>query len=46
MLLGMHTTHLLTDWFDTAVLTVLTGCIASYGVLDRKPLDILRQIES
>jgi len=30
----------------TAVLTVLTGCIASYGVLDRKPLDILRQIES
>jgi putative ABC transport system permease protein len=30
----------------TAVLTVVTGCIASYGVLDRKPLDILRQIES
>jgi putative ABC transport system permease protein len=30
----------------TAVLTVITGCIASYGVLDRKPLDILRQIES
>jgi putative ABC transport system permease protein len=30
----------------TAVLTVITGCIASYGILDRKPLDILRQIES
>jgi putative ABC transport system permease protein len=30
----------------TAVLTIVTGCIASYGVLDRKPLDILRQIES
>jgi putative ABC transport system permease protein len=30
----------------TAVLTVLTGWLASYGVLDRKPLDILRQIES
>jgi predicted lysophospholipase L1 biosynthesis ABC-type transport system permease subunit len=30
----------------TAFLTVLTGCLASYGVLDRKPLDILRQIES
>ena len=30
----------------TAVLTVLTGWIASYGVLNRKPLDILRQIES
>ena len=30
----------------TAALTVLTGCLASYGVLDRKPLDILRQIES
>jgi putative ABC transport system permease protein len=30
----------------TAALTVLTGCIASYGILDRKPLDILRQIES
>lgn len=30
----------------TAPLTVLTGCLASYGVLDRKPLDILRQIES
>jgi putative ABC transport system permease protein len=30
----------------TAVLTVVTGCIASYGVLQRKPLDILRQIES
>jgi putative ABC transport system permease protein len=31
---------------STALLTVLTGCIASYGILDRKPLDILRQIES
>jgi putative ABC transport system permease protein len=30
----------------TAFLTVITGCIASYGILDRKPLDILRQIES
>jgi putative ABC transport system permease protein len=30
----------------TLVLTVLTGWLASYGVLDRKPLDILRQIES
>jgi putative ABC transport system permease protein len=30
----------------TSLLTILTGCIASYGVLDRKPLDILRQIES
>jgi putative ABC transport system permease protein len=30
----------------TAVLTVLTGWIASYGILNRKPLDILRQIES
>jgi ABC-type antimicrobial peptide transport system permease subunit len=30
----------------TAVLTVLTGWVASYGVLNRKPLDILRQIES
>src|SRR5262249_17392461 len=30
----------------TAVLTVLTGWLASYGILDRKPLDILRQIES
>jgi hypothetical protein len=25
---------------------VLTGCVASYGTLDRKPLDILRRIES
>lgn len=30
----------------TAVLTILTGWIASLGILDRKPLDILRQIES
>ena len=30
----------------TAMLTVLTGWLASYGILDRKPLDILRQIES
>jgi putative ABC transport system permease protein len=30
----------------TAVLTVLTGWLASYGVLNRKPLDILRNIES
>ena len=30
----------------TAVLTILTGWIASYGILNRKPLDILRQIES
>jgi putative ABC transport system permease protein len=30
----------------TAILTVLTGWLASYGVLGRKPLDILRQIES
>jgi putative ABC transport system permease protein len=30
----------------TAMLTVLTGWLASYGVLGRKPLDILRQIES
>jgi putative ABC transport system permease protein len=30
----------------TALLTVLTGWLASYGVLGRKPLDILRQIES
>jgi putative ABC transport system permease protein len=30
----------------TAVLTVLTGWVASYGILNRKPLDILRQIES
>ena len=32
--------------FITALLTVVTGCLASYGVLARKPLDILRQIES
>jgi putative ABC transport system permease protein len=30
----------------TAALTVLTGSLASLGVLRRKPLDILRQIES
>ncbi|PYR96093.1 MAG: hypothetical protein DMG16_28790, partial [Acidobacteria bacterium] len=30
----------------TAIITVLTGWLASYGILDRKPLDILRQIES
>jgi putative ABC transport system permease protein len=30
----------------TSVLTVLTGWLASLGILDRKPLDILRQIES
>lgn len=30
----------------TAVFTVVTGWLASYGVLNRKPLDILRQIES
>jgi putative ABC transport system permease protein len=30
----------------TSLLTVLTGWLASYGVLNRKPLDILRQIES
>jgi putative ABC transport system permease protein len=30
----------------TSVLTVLTGWLASFGILDRKPLDILRQIES
>lgn len=30
----------------TALMTVLTGWVASYGILDRKPLDILRQIES
>jgi putative ABC transport system permease protein len=30
----------------TAPLTVVTGWLASYGVLDRKPLDILRQVES
>ena len=29
-----------------AVLTVVTGCVASYGILRRKPLDILRQIET
>ena len=31
---------------STCVLTMLTGWFASYGVLGRKPLDILRQIES
>jgi putative ABC transport system permease protein len=30
----------------TAFLTVLTGAVASLGILNRKPLDILRQIES
>ena len=30
----------------TSVLTILTGWLASLGILDRKPLDILRQIES
>ena len=30
----------------TSALTILTGWLASYGVLGRKPLDILRQIES
>jgi putative ABC transport system permease protein len=30
----------------TAVLTVLTGWAASFGVLNRKPLEILRRIES
>ena len=30
----------------TAVLTILAGWIASAGILGRKPLDILRQIES
>jgi putative ABC transport system permease protein len=30
----------------TTVLTVLTGWLASFGILTRKPLDILRQIES
>src|SRR5262245_28597373 len=30
----------------TGALTVVTGWLASYGILDRKPLDILRQIES
>src|SRR5204862_2840696 len=28
---------------STAMLTVLTGWVASYGIVDRKPLDILRQ---
>ena len=32
--------------FITALLTVLTGWLASLGILNRKPLDILRQIES
>jgi putative ABC transport system permease protein len=30
----------------TSLLTVVTGWLASYGILSRKPLDILRQIES
>jgi putative ABC transport system permease protein len=30
----------------TAVLTIVTGWLASYGVLNRKPLEILRRIES
>jgi putative ABC transport system permease protein len=30
----------------TAALTVVTGWLASYGILNSKPLDILRQIES
>jgi putative ABC transport system permease protein len=30
----------------TSALTVVTGWLASYGILGRKPLDILRQIES
>ena len=30
----------------TAVLTILAGWLASYGILNRKPLDILRQIEA
>jgi putative ABC transport system permease protein len=30
----------------TALLTVLTGWAASFGILDRKPLDILRRIAS
>jgi putative ABC transport system permease protein len=30
----------------TTLLTVLTGWLACVGILDRKPLDILRQIES
>jgi putative ABC transport system permease protein len=30
----------------TAILTVLAGWLASYGILNRKPLDILRQIEA
>jgi putative ABC transport system permease protein len=30
----------------TAIVTIAAGWLASYGVLNRKPLDILRQIES
>ena len=30
----------------TAVLTIVTGWLASYGVLNQKPLEILRRIES
>jgi ABC-type antimicrobial peptide transport system permease subunit len=30
----------------TAILTIVTGWLASYGVLNRKPLEILRRIES
>jgi len=30
----------------TAALTILTGWLASYGVLNQKPLEILRRIES
>jgi hypothetical protein len=30
----------------TCLLAVLTGWLARYGIWDRKPLDILRQIES
>jgi putative ABC transport system permease protein len=30
----------------TAVLTIVTGWLASYGVLNRKPMEILRRIES
>jgi putative ABC transport system permease protein len=29
----------------TSVLTVVAGWIASYGILDRKPLEILRNVE-
>jgi putative ABC transport system permease protein len=29
-----------------SALTVMTGCMASFGILRRKPLDILRQIET